>query len=214
MVRRYEGLRPGVARPRLITLQLGNGCSAAATLGGEPVDTSMGFTPLEGLIMGTRSGDIDPSLPLFLAQREGVSIDDVASLLNERSGLLGLSGRSRDMRELLDAAAGDAASAFAIDAFCYRARKYVGAYMAVLGGADAIVFGGGIGEHSPEVRARICAGLEWAGVSVDGTRNESAAGADARIGAEGAAVDVWVMRVDEGSIIAGDVLACLAARTA
>jgi acetate kinase len=198
---------------RLVTLQLGNGCSAAAVHGGRSVDTSMGLTPLEGLVMGTRSGDVDPSLPAYLAASEHVSVAEVEDWLNTRSGLLGLSGRSRDMRDLLTAAAdGDTRSALAVDLFCYRARKVVGAYMAVLGGADAVVFGGGIGEHEPEVRRRVLDGMEWAGVAIDALRNGATTGGrEARIDADGSELAVWVVHVDEASVAARDVARVLAA---
>src|SRR5205814_6185907 len=123
----------------IITLQLGNGCSAAAIRNGRSVDTSMGFTPLEGLIMGTRSGDLDPSIVAYLARKEQVSIEEVESWLNERSGLLGVSGRSSDMRDLLAAKEQDERAALAVAMFCYRARKYIGAYLAAMGGAYAVV---------------------------------------------------------------------------
>jgi len=198
---------------RLVTLQLGNGCSAAAVHGGRSVDTSMGLTPLEGLVMGTRSGDVDPSLPAYLAASEHVSVAEVDDWLNTRSGLLGLSGRSRDMRDLLTAAAdGDTRSALAVDLFCYRARKVVGAYMAVLGGADAVVFGGGIGEHEPEVRRRVLDGMEWAGVAIDALRNAATTGGrEARIDADSSELAVWVVHVDEASVAARDVARVLAA---
>jgi acetate kinase len=170
----------------------------------------MGFTPLEGLIMGTRSGDLDPSLPLYLAEREGLSVRAVASLLNTRSGLLGLSGRSRDMRDLLEAsAAGDAASALAVEAFCYRVKKYVGAYAAALGGANAVIFGGGIGENSAIVRQRVCAGMDWAGLKLDSVRNAGASGQEARIDDDASTVEAWVMGVDEAAVIAQDTSDCL-----
>ena len=158
---------------RIITLQLGNGCSVAAIDKGKSVDTSMGFTPLEGLVMGTRSGDVDPSIVSYLSEREKVEPAEVEGWLNQRSGLLGLSGRSNDMRELLRAVEqeGDQRAEFAVDLFCYRARKYMGAYLAVLGGADAIVFGGGIGENAPEVRKRICRNMEWCGMNLHPDRN-------------------------------------------
>ena len=148
---------------KLITIQLGNGCSATAIHRGRSVDTSMGFTPLEGLVMGTRSGDLDPALVAYLARKEALSLDAVDHLLNERSGLLGLSGLSRDMRDILRAAEGkpESRGALAVEVFCYRVRKYIGAYLAALGGADAIVFGGGIGERSPVIRSRVCEG--WTG---------------------------------------------------
>jgi acetate kinase len=210
MAERFRVLHPQVEPPRLITLQLGNGCSATASIDGRPVDTSMGFTPLEGLIMGTRSGDLDPALPLFLARQEGQSVEGVETMLNEASGLLGLSGRSNDMRDLLQAeAAGDERCGFAVDAFCYRVRKYIGAYLAVLGGADAVVFGGGIGERAPEVRHRICAGLEWAGLILDDDANRGDVDGDRRISAQDSAIEAWVVPVDEASVIARDVAAVL-----
>jgi acetate kinase len=192
-----------LAQLRLITLQLGNGCSATAIDRGHSVDTSMGFTPLEGLVMGTRSGDLDPAVVGHLVRREGLSVDEVERLLNERSGLLGVSGLSRDMREILNAAEGkpDSRAALARDVFCYRIRKYIGAYMAVLGGADALVFGGGIGERSAVIRARICDGMAWCGIRLDPTRNQAAvelAPGDAmKISEEEAPVACYVAGVDE-----------------
>jgi acetate kinase len=213
MVQRFRELRPDVGRPRLVTLQLGNGCSATASIDGRPVDTSMGFTPLEGLIMGTRSGDLDPSLPLYLAEKEHLSTQEVSALLNTRSGLLGLSGSSADMRDLLEASsAGDARSAMAVDTFCYRAKKYVGAYLAALGGADAVVFGGGIGEHSAEVRQRICEGMEWAGLKLVPERNAEASPQEAKITADAATIEAWVIPVDEAAVIGRDTVDCLNAR--
>jgi acetate kinase len=210
MVQRFRQLRPDVRSPRLITLQLGNGCSATASVDGRPIDTSMGFTPLEGLVMGTRSGDIDPSLPLYLAEKEALSTTEVASLLNKRSGLLALSGRSQDMRDLEAAAReGDERSRLAIDVFSYRVKKYVGAYLAALGGADGIIFGGGIGEHSAAVRERVCAGMEWAGIRLDPRRNGVAGDGEARITDDTSAIDCWVVAVDEAAIIAVDVYGCL-----
>ena len=195
---------------KLITLQLGNGCSAAAIEGGRPVDTSMGFTPLEGLVMGTRSGDIDPSLVNFIAKQEKIGSDQVEEMLNKKSGLLGLSGRWRDMRELLKAEKdGDAGAALAIDIFCYRARKYIGAYLAALGGADAVIFGGGIGENAPSVRSRILSGMERCGLAIDEKRNASAVAAEGRISADGSDIKVYVIPVDEASIIARDTMDCI-----
>jgi len=204
-----------LAQLRLITLQLGNGCSATAIEGGRSVDTSMGFTPLEGLVMGTRSGDLDPAVIGHLVRREGLSVDEVECLLNERSGLLGLSGRSGDMRELLNEAGGkpDSRAALAVDLFCYRVRKYIGAYLAVLGGADALVFGGGIGEHAPAIRARICEGMDWCGLRLDPLLNEAAvriAPGDAmKISEEGAPLACYVAGVDEEVEIARATLDCV-----
>jgi acetate kinase len=209
----YTG-RP-LSQVRLITLQLGNGCSIAAIAQGRSVDTSMGVTPLEGLVMGTRSGDVDASIVSYLAEREKVEAAEVERWLNECSGLLGLSGRSNDMRELLRAAeeAGDQRAEFAIELFCYRARKYVGAYLAVLGGADAVVFGGGIGENAPEVRRRICDGMEWCGLRLDHDRNRAAAGlapgGAAQISADESPLAAYVVAADEETWIAKETVCCV-----
>lgn len=211
MMERYSAITATpLHRVKLITLQLGNGCSATAIMNGDSVDTSMGFTPLEGLIMGTRSGDVDPTLAGFIARRENTDVKVAEDWLNMNSGLLGISCRSKDMRELLDAEhKGDQRAALAIEMFCYRVKKYIGAYLAVLGGADAIVFGGGIGENAPEVRARICSGLEWCGLKLNNKRNIGAIGKEAVISAADATVKAYVIPVNEATIIARDTLACL-----
>jgi acetate kinase len=196
-------------RVNIITLHLGNGCSASAIRDGRSVDTSMGFTPLEGLVMGTRCGDLDPALVGYLARKEGVPVTEVERWLNERSGLLGISGRSNDMRELVVHAQEDARTHLAIDLFCYRARKYIGAYLAALGGADAIVFSGGIGEHAPVVRTRICEGLEWCGLILDPDRNAATVGAEGRITADDARLHAYVIPVDEELLIAEDTIRCI-----
>jgi acetate kinase len=206
-----------LARPvhslRLITLQLGSGCSAAAVRGGKSVDTSMGFTPLEGLVMGTRSGDIDPAVMRYLCDRRGMTPAEVDDWLNHRAGLLGVSGASADVRELLALERQrDASAAFALDLFCYRLRKYVGAYMAVLGGADAVAFGGGIGENSPDIRARACRDMDWCGLRIDESRNRDVVGAEGEISAEGSPVRALVIAVDEEMLIARDTFDCLNAR--
>lgn len=202
-----------LVKDRLITLQLGNGCSVTAVARGKSVETSMGFTPLEGLVMGTRSGDLDPSIVSYLAHREKVEVSEVERWLNERSGLLGVSGRTNDMRELLQAAAQDERAALAIELFCYRARKYIGAYLAVLRGAEAIVFGGGIGERSPAIRARICTGMEWCGLLLDADLNMAAVdlppGSAARISHDAAALAVYVVADDEETWIARETVRCL-----
>jgi acetate kinase len=205
MLERYSAHAGRAVRDlRLVTLQLGNGCSAAAVRGGRSLDTTMGLTPLEGLMMGTRSGDVDPALVGFLARREGVEVDEIEHRLNHSSGLLGVSGRSRDMRDLLEAEdAGDPRAALAVEMFCYRVRKAIGASLAALGGADAIVFGGGIGLHAAAVRLRACAGLEWCGVTIDRRRN-AVGGREGRISAEGAPIEVFAADVDEERVIAGD----------
>jgi acetate kinase len=206
MVERYSALTATpVQDTRLVTLQLGNGCSATAVSGGRSVDTSMGFTPLEGLMMGTRSGNVDPSLVGFLARREGVDAEEVEGWLNKRSGLLGISGISRDVRELLEAEArGEDRAALALEMFCDRVRKHVGAYLAVLGGADAVVFGGGIGENAPLIRERILAGMDWCGLALDPERNAGAVGVEARISTEGSKIHAYVVHVDEETRIAED----------
>ena len=140
-----------------VVMHLGNGCSASAIRNGQSVDTSMGFTPLEGLVMGTRSGDLDPALVSYLARKENVDAAEVESWLNNHSGLLGVSGLSSDMRELTAAYHKNARARLAVDLFCYRARKYIGAYLAALGGAEALIVSGGIGENSALVRKMICA---------------------------------------------------------
>jgi len=214
MMERYSAITGApLQKTRLVTLQLGNGCSVTAISNGQSVDTSMGFTPLEGLIMGTRSGNVDPTLVGFLARQEKTDIKTAEDLLNMKSGLLGISGRSRDMRELLDAERkGDRRAALAVEMFCYRIKEYIGAYMAVLGGADAIVFGGGIGENAPEVRARACSGLEWCGLSLDSQRNMAAIGKEAAIHTDDARIGAYVIPVDEAVIIARDTLTCLSGR--
>jgi acetate kinase len=168
---RYRQLR-GLARneTNVLSLHLGNGCSICAIQRGISIDTSMGLTPLEGLVMGTRSGDLDPAIVGFIAEKENLSMEDVERFLNKDAGLLGISGFSSDMRELL-AARHQPRARLAIEIFCYRARKYIGAYLAAMGGADAILFTGGIGENSPEIRARICTGLSFADLTIDPDRN-------------------------------------------
>jgi acetate kinase len=170
----------------------------------------MGLTPLEGLMMGTRSGDVDPSLADYLARREGVEIAEVVTWLNKRSGLLGLSGTSRDMRELLAARnRGDGRAALAVEMFCYRVKKQIGAYLAALGGADAVIFAGGIGERAFEVRAEICSGMQWCGLVLDPERNAGTIEEEARIGVAGSPVAAYVIPVDEAAIIARDTVDCL-----
>jgi acetate kinase len=200
---------------RLITLQLGNGCSVAAIAQGRSVETSMGFTPLEGLVMGTRSGDVDASIVNYLSEREKVEPAEVERWLNERSGLLGLSGRSNDMRELLRVAEQehDTRAEFAIDLFCYRVQKYVGAYLAVLNGADAVVFGGGIGENAPEIRERICRNLKWCGLEINPDLNRAAVGITpgraANISMDGSRLAAYVVAADEESWIARETVRCV-----
>ena len=191
----------------IVTLHLGNGCSVCAIQGGASVDTSMGFTPLEGLVMGTRSGDIDPAILDFVSVKEGLDLRGVENLLNKQSGLLGISGLTNDMRELLEEAAEnyDRRARLAIEIFCYRARKYIGAYIAAMGGADAVVFTGGIGQNAPLVRASIVEGLEWLGLELDDGVNGSTRGeGSGRISREGSRLEAWVIPTDEELLIARD----------
>jgi acetate kinase len=182
---------------RVIVLHLGNGASATAVRGGVSVDTSMGLTPLEGLVMGTRSGDVDPALVAHLQRAAGLEPDAVAAALNGASGLLGLAGDG-DMREVhRRVAAGDAAAALALEVYCYRIRKYVGAYLAALGGADAIAFTAGVGENDAVVRAKSLAGLERLGIAVDPARNEARSSRPRFISPAGAEVAVLVVPTDE-----------------
>ena len=189
---------------KIITLHLGNGASACAIAGGRSVDTSMGFTPLEGLVMGTRSGDVDPAILDFVGAKEGMNLRELDVMLNKQSGLLGISGLTADMRELLAESAenGDRRARLAIEIFCLRVKKYLGAYLAELNGADAVVFTGGIGEHAAEIRRRICAGLDWLGVQLDDERN--AAAKEGRIDKPGSRVELWVIPTDEELLIARD----------
>lgn len=198
--------RPGDdPRLRLITCHLGNGCSITAIRGGRSLDTSMGFTPLEGLVMGTRSGDLDPAIVPHVMAREELQTGEIQSLLNKHSGLLGVSGLSNDMRTLLEAEAkGSERAKSAVDLFCYRLKKYLAAYMGVLGGADGIAFAGGIGENAPAVRARSLAGLDALGVRIDTLRNESARGAEQEISPAGDPCRVFVIPTNEELLIARD----------
>jgi acetate kinase len=195
VTQRYAELT-GSIEPTIITLHLGGGCSAAAIERGRSVDTSMGYSPLEGLVMGTRPGDLDPGVLTHLLQ-EGMSLDRIVRLLNRGSGLVALAGTA-DMRVLLQRT--DHEAELAIDIFCYRIRKYVGAYLAVLEGAEAIVFTGGIGENSPEIRRRVCERLGWSGLTLDPSRN--AAGGE-RISADGSRLAAYAIRTNEEQLIAG-----------
>lgn len=207
MTQRYCSLHPDYAlHHRIISFQLGHGCSVTATQDGKPVDTSMGFTPLEGLVMATRAGDIDPGLLIYLL-KNGHQLDELENKLQHSSGLLGISKSSADMRELLDMQEINADARLAIEMFCYRARKYLGAYMAILNGVDVVIFGGGIGEHSPEIRQRICADMAWCGLQLDERRNKIAGnglvnGTEMLISADSSKISVYVIAVDEELVIA------------
>lgn len=190
----------------IITLHLGNGCSAAAIRRGLSVDTSMGMTPLEGLVMGTRSGDLDPAIVNVIGRKEGLSCSEVDALLNTQSGLLGISGLTNDMRELQAELEehDDRRVRLAIEIFCYRARKYIGAYLAAMGGADAIVFTGGIGENSADVRARICGGMDWTGLHIDTARNQQMVGREGKISTDDSKLLAFAIPTDEELLIARD----------
>ena len=191
---------------RVISLQLGAGCSMAAVKDGRALDTSMGFSPLEGLVMATRCGDIDAGLLIYLERELGLSNERLDEMLNRHSGLDGVSGATGDMRELLQST--DSRVRLAIDLYCYRARKYIGAYLTVLGGADAILFGGGVGENAWRIREQTLSGLEWAGISLDAGRNRAAVGAGTAQHISGPrahpalGIAVWVIPVDEEAILA------------
>jgi acetate kinase len=193
----------------LITLHLGNGASAAAVKGGLSVDTSMGMTPLEGLVMGTRCGDIDPSLPFYLMRQTGMPPERLENLLNRESGLRGICGVS-DMREIQDLSVkGNERGELAIGMFCYRIKKYIGAYFAVLGRLDGIVFTGGIGENSAVVRQNCCEGLQHLGIAVDHDKNAAASGAIAEIQKGGLPVKVLVIKTNEELEIARQTIAAV-----
>ena len=205
-------LQASPATARLISLQLGRGCSVTATAGGRALATSMGFTPLEGLVMGTRSGDVDTGAVLYVMERSGMSAADMSRQLNEKSGLLGLSGQSADMRELMDMEQrGNLEAALAVEIFCRRARHYVAAYIAELGGVDAIAFGGGIGENSPDIRRRIAGGLQWAGIELDLDANRASVGIESSIASPNSRSAILAVPVDEASVIAGEAATLLAA---
>ncbi len=195
-LRRLDGPQAG---GRVVVAHLGSGASMAAIRDGASIDTSMGFTPASGLVMATRAGDIDAELIVHLMQQRGMSGAALGTLINRESGLLGISGSSASMQELLDQRAGDADAARAVDLFCYRAKKYLGAYAAVLGGLDTLVFTGGIGTHAAAVREGICGDLGFLGIHIDPARNRSN---EPVISRNGGAVRVRVIRTNEELVIA------------
>jgi len=211
--RAAQYLRQASATLNLISLHLGNGASAAAIAGGRSIDTSMGMTPLEGLVMGTRCGDIDPALVFYIGRVAGLDYAAVETLLNSESGLKGLCG-ANDMREVLRRMdAGDAPARLAFEIYCYRIRKYVGAYTAALGRVDAVIFTAGIGENAPAVRAQVCAGLEALDIWLDARKNASVSGEIAEIQSTDSAVKLLVIRTNEEREIAEQVRAVLTGRT-
>jgi len=198
-----------LAELNLITMHLGNGASVAAVQGGRSIDTSMGMTPLEGLVMGTRCGDIDPSVPFYVMRQTGMAPTEAEDLLNRESGLKGLCGLN-DMREIQEQAAkGNERAQLAIEMFCYRIKKYIGSYHAVLGRLDALVFTGGIGENASAIRQRVCQGLEHLGIAVDGVKNEAACGGVAEIQDGNSPVRVLVIRTNEEREIAEQTIAAI-----
>jgi acetate kinase len=208
MFRSFTALGPRRTR-RVVSLQLGGGCSATALLDGQPVETSMGFSPLEGLVMATRPGDVDPGV-LVTLMSEGHDAGELWAVLNEDAGLRGLSGGTSDLRELLASDTADAR--LAVDVYCHRVRKYLGAYTAVLGGLDAVLVGGGAGEGAPALRARLFTGLEALGLALDEAAN-AAARPPARIDAgkdAGRAAEIWVIPTDEEQLLAEEALALVA----
>lgn len=190
---------------KIITCHLGNGCSITAVDQGKSVDTSMGFTPLEGLVMGTRCGDIDPAIVFYLASKQGLSLSEIDNLLNKHSGLDGISGISNDMREILKQMnAGNERAKLAVNIFCYRLKKYISAYYGVMGGADVLVFTAGIGENAFPVRELACADLDCLGIKIDSRRNEKTIGQEGVISSNSSKVKVLVIPTNEEIIIARD----------
>lgn len=202
MWERWRELSGGRTSGRLITLQLGAGASASAIRDGRPLDTSMGFSPLEGLLMATRCGDIDAGALLHLQKAERIAPEAMEDVLNRESGLLGVSGTSAEIRELAASSSPDAR--LALDVYVHHARKYVGAYLMTLGGCDGIVFGGGVGENQPDIRARILQDAKWAGIRLDPERNQRIRG-EGRISATDSLTSVWVIPPDEQHLIASEV---------
>lgn len=195
-----------VGRPieelKIITCHLGNGCSISAVKGGRSIDTSMGFTPLEGLIMGTRSGDLDPAIPLYLMRNLNYTAEEVDDILNKESGLLGISEFSNDMRDVMKAAEeGNQNAKLAMEMFCYRIKKYIGAYTAIMNGLDVLVFTAGIGENEPEIREMVCSNMDYLGIKIDPQKNNFK-GQEREISASDSKVRVWVIPTNEELVIA------------
>jgi acetate kinase len=195
-----------VGRPieelKIITCHLGNGCSISAVKGGRSIDTSMGFTPLEGLIMGTRSGDLDPAIPLYLIRNLNYTAEEVDDILNKESGLLGISEFSNDMRDIMKSAEeGNQNAKLAMEMFCYRIKKYIGAYTAVMNGLDVLVFTAGIGENEPEIRLMVCDNMEYLGIKIDPHKNNFK-GQEREISPSDSRVKVWVIPTNEELVIA------------
>ena len=188
-----------LAEMRIVAAHLGHGASVTAIKGGKSLDTSMAFTPASGLVMGTRSGDLDPGVLIYLLRQQGSTVESVNRILNQQSGLLGISDLSGDMKDLLDQESVNPRAAEAVDLFCYCARKYIAAYAGVLGGLDLVIFTGGIGENAAPIRGRICAGLEFLGIGIDPENNQTGAPVISR---DGSRVQVRVMKTNENLMIA------------
>jgi acetate kinase len=196
----------------IITIHLGNGCSVCAIKGGDSINTSMGLTPLEGLVMGTRGGDIDPGVIDFLHHKEGLSLNEINALLNKQSGLLGISGLTNDMRDLMveEREHNDRRAKLAIDIFCLRVKKYIGMYLAQMNGAEAIIFTGGIGENAPDIRRRCCFEMNWLGIEIDSELNEEMRfGKEGEISTSESRVKVYVIPTNEELLIARDTVRCV-----
>lgn len=196
-----------VSTKKIVTCHLGNGSSIAAVDGGKSVDTTMSFTPLDGLVMGTRSGAVDPSVVLYLMKHENISSDEMNDILNKKSGFLGLSGVTSDSRDLIAAAAeGNERAELAIRMFRYQIKKYIGSYAAAMGGIDAVIFTGGIGENSDELRMECCEGLEFMGIKMDKARNTELNHKGGKVSTDDSKVEVWIVPTDEEMLIARDTL--------
>jgi acetate kinase len=208
MWQRWRELRADLPEGgKIISLQLGAGCSLTAVDRGSPIDTSMGFSPLEGLVMATRSGDIDPGIFTYLQKAAGLSASEVETMLNNSAGLLGVSGISSDMKTLLESNHPDAR--LAISLFCYRIKKYIGAYMTALSSVNGILFGGGMGENAPVIREKILEKMQWCGIELDDKINKGMIGNEGCISNKNSEVEVWVMPVDEAAILAHEAVLLL-----
>ncbi len=196
-------LKKPIKELKIITCHLGNGASMSAVREGISIDTSMGFTPLEGLLMGTRCGDLDPAVILHIMAREELTLQEANTLLNKHSGIQGISGQSSDMRDIIqEAKEGHANSKLALEIYCYRIKKYIGAYAAAMGGLDSLVFTAGIGENSPLIRQRCCAGLDFLGIEIDEDRNDEAIGVEGLISKDKSRVRVFSIPTNEELVIA------------
>jgi len=203
----YEIKDIKAAGTKLITCHLGNGCSITAIKDGKSIDTSMGFTPLSGLVMGTRSGDIDPSIMFYLIEKEEMPLNHLHAMLNRNSGLLGLSGYAADMRDLIEEAEkGDRRCEQAIEAYSYRAKQYIGSYMAALNGCDAIIFTAGVGENAALIRSKICKNLNFLGIELDEERNTNVPEGvrEYKISSDSSKTEIWIIGTDEEMVIAID----------